>query len=148
MDFIKKHIEWAPVIFMVIILSGSLPFKFTGHPQPTHIFNTVGEWLGLELFKTYGAIFIGVVELVASILLLIPKTRVYGAVVALGTMAGAIFFHLFTPLGVTVVWMENGVPQEDGVLFYTAVLVFICAIWLILRRRHELPIIGQTTSVQ
>jgi uncharacterized membrane protein YphA (DoxX/SURF4 family) len=143
MTFLRKHIEWLPVIFMVFILAGSLPFKFSGHPQPTHIFNTVGEWLGLELFKEYGAVFIGAVELIASILLLIPKTRVYGAVVALGTMAGAIFFHLFTPLGVTVQWMENGIPQEDGTLFYTAVLVFVCAVWLILRRRNELPVIGK-----
>jgi hypothetical protein len=146
MDFVKKHIEWLPVIFMIAILSGSVPFKFgiLSNAQPTHIFNTVGEWLGLDIFKTYGAMVIGAVELIASILLLFPKTRVYGAILALGTMAGAIFFHLFTPLGVTVQWMENGVPQEDGTLFYTAVLVFICAIWLILRRRNELPIIGQT----
>ncbi len=144
MDFLKKHIEWLPVIFMVIVLSGSLPYKFgiLSAAQPTHIFNTVGEWLNSDLFKEYGAIFIGIVELVASISLIIPKTRIYGAILALGTMAGAIFFHLFTPLGVTVQWIENGLPTEDTDLFYSAVLVFICAIWLLLRRRNELPIIG------
>ena len=39
-------------------------------------------------------------------LVLIPRTRVFGAAFALGIMSGAIFFHLFTPLGVD--------PYDDG----------------------------------
>jgi len=143
MDNIKKHIEWLPAIIIAFVLLSSLPFKFSGAAQPTHIFETVGLWLGLDFFRSYGAIIIGIVELIAGIGVLIPKTRAYSAVLASGTMAGAIFFHLFTPLGITVEWVENGVPQSDGVLFYLAVLTLLCSIWIILRRKDELPIIGK-----
>lgn len=138
MDAVKKHIEWLPAIVIIIILAGSLPFKFTDAPITVHIFEVVGEFLGLGFFKTSGAYIIGSVEGLISILMVIPALRPYGAVLAAGTMAGAITFHLFSPLGVTVRWMEDGQMQEDGTLFYTAVLVFLCALWIIWRRKDEL----------
>lgn len=142
MDLLKKYNEWIVAIIIVLILGGSLPFKFTGDPMPTHIFNIVGEFLGLEFFKTSGAIIIGVVELVCCILVLIPKGRAIGGLLTAGTMAGAIFFHLFTPLGVTVVYMRDGVEMSDGTLFYTAIVAFLGGLYLAYRNKDTLPIIG------
>lgn len=147
MDFIKKHINWLPVILIVLILGASLPFKFTGHPQPTHIFDVVGQWLGLEFFRAYGAVIIGIVELIAVILVLIPATRAFGGLLTSGTMAGAIFFHLATPLGVTVRWEENGVMQEDGSLFYTAIVAFVLGLYLAYKGRDKiLALIGMNRA--
>lgn len=57
-------------------------------------------------------------ELLASILLMLPATQVVGAALSLGIMTGAIFFHLASPLGVD--------PYGDGgILFHQA-----CAVWL------------------
>jgi len=142
MDFIKKHKEWIPVIIIIVILGPSLPFKFSGHPQPTHIFNVVGEFLGLEFFKSYGAIIIGIAELAAIVLLLMPKTRILGALITVGTMAGAIIFHLFSPLGIDVHFVVNGEAQVDGSLFYLAILAFLCGIYIAYGRRTEIPIVG------
>lgn len=142
MDFLKKHGDWIPALLIVVILAGSLPFKFTGHPMPTHIFNVVGEFLGLAFFKSYGAYIIGAAELIASILVLIPATRAYGGLLAAGTMAGAIFFHLFSPIGVTVRYMQDGVEMTDGSLFYTAIIAFVCGLYLAYKYRESLPIIG------
>jgi uncharacterized membrane protein YphA (DoxX/SURF4 family) len=130
MDFIKRHIDWLPAISIAVILGASLPFKFTGHPQPTHIFDVVGQFLGLEFFRVYGAIIIGAIELVAVIAVLVPATRPFGGLLTSGTMAGAIFFHLASPLGVTVQWEENGLMQQDGSLFYTAILAFLLGLYL------------------
>ena len=146
MDFLKKHIEWIPVLLIAVILGSSLPFKFTGHPMPSHIFDVVGTFLGLEFFRAYGAFIIGTVELIATILVLVPRTRAYGGLLTAGTMAGAIFFHLFTPLGVTVSFQIDGVTMEDGTLFYTAILAAICGLVLAYRHKDTLPIIG-TRSV-
>ncbi|WP_262693957.1 DoxX family protein [Kordiimonas aquimaris] len=145
MDFIKKHINWLPVILIVVILGPSLPFKFTGHPQPTHIFDVVGQFLGLEFFRAYGAIIIGVAELVAVITVIMPKTRPFGGLLTAGTMAGAIFFHLASPLGVTVTWMdENGATQQDGTLFYTAIVAFVCGFYLAAKGKDQiLGLIGK-----
>lgn len=142
MDFIKKHKEWIPVIVIILILGPSLPFKFTGHPQPTHIFNVVGEFLGLEFFKSYGAIIIGIAELGAILLLLKTSTRVYGAIVTMGTMAGAIIFHLFSPLGIDVHFVVDGVEMVDGSLFYHAIIALLCGAYIAYGRRAEIPIIG------
>lgn len=138
MEMVKKHIEWLPAILIIVVLAGSLPYKFTDAPITVHIFDVVGQFLGLDFFRTSGAYIIGTVEGLISVLMLIPAIRVYGAVLAVGTMTGAITFHLFSPLGITVQWMENGEMQTDGTLFYTAVLVFFAALWIVLRRRDEL----------
>ena len=146
MDFLKKHVEWVPVLLIAVILGSSLPFKFSGHPMPTHIFDVVGTFLGLEFFRAYGAIIIGVVELVATILVLIPASRAYGGLLTAGTMAGAIFFHLFTPLGVTVSYTLDGVTTEDGSLFYTAILALICGLFLAYKHKKTLPIVGSSSG--
>lgn len=142
MDFIKIHKEWIPVIIIILILGPSLPFKFSGHPQPTHIFNVVGDFLGLEFFKSYGAIIIGVAELMAIALLLMPKTRVIGALVTMGTMAGAIIFHLFSPLGIDVHFVVDGKEMVDGSLFYHAILALLCGAYIAYGRRAEIPVVG------
>ncbi|MFC3052671.1 hypothetical protein [Kordiimonas pumila] len=142
MVFLNKYGDWIAAIIIAFILCGSLPFKFSGHPMPTHIFNVVGEFLGLDFFKAYGAIIIGIAELIASILLLIPKTRAFGGILTMGIMAGAIFFHLFTPLGVTVEYVVNGEIMSDGSLFYTAIIAFILGTLIAYRNRSRLALVG------
>ena len=53
-----------------------------------------------------------------------PRTRIFGAVLAIGIMSGAIFFHLFTPLGVVIL-------GDGGELFTLACGVWISG-WIIL----------------
>jgi len=142
MDFIKKHKEWIPVIIIILILGPSLPFKFSGHPQPTHIFNVVGEFLGLEFFKSYGAIIIGIAELTAILLLFKTSTRIYGAIITVGTMAGAIIFHLFSPLGIDVHFVVDGEAMVDGSLFHHAIIALLCGFYIVVTRRTEIPVIG------
>lgn len=134
-----KAIPWVLAAFIAFaVFIPSLFFKFSAAAESVHIFEVVGEWLGMSFFEPYGRIAIGAAELVASLLLLIPATQVFGAILGLGIMSGAITFHLFSPLGITVRWMENGAPQEDGSLFFLAVLTFISCIVIIWMRRDRL----------
>ena len=64
-----------------------------------------------------GRIGSGAIELLAAILILVPKTVPYGAILSFGTMTGAIFSH-FTTLGIVI-------DDDGGALFGMAVLVFI-----------------------
>jgi len=57
-----------------------------------------------------------------------------GALLALGTISGAIFFHL-TKLGIVV-------QDDGGLLFALAVAVFICSVFLLWLHRRTLPLIG------
>lgn len=106
-----------------IILLQTLFYKFTAAPESVYIFSVVG-------MEPWGRIGIGVLELIASILLLIPRTVVFGALLAVGVIAGALFFHL-TILGIEV-------QGDGGKLFGMAAIVMVAALALLYHRRAEL----------
>ncbi|MRX26633.1 hypothetical protein [Kangiella sp. HZ709] len=128
---VSRFLPWVLIAIVAFIFLQSLPYKFSGHAETKIIFMTIGEWmngLGLssigELFGQYGGYLIGSLELVAVILLLLPKTRFYGALLGLGLMSGAIFFHLFTPLGV-VRTIDDAGNTDGGVLFIMACIAWV-----------------------
>lgn len=107
-------------VLIAAILLQTLYFKFTGAEESFYIFSTIG-------MEPWGRIGSGIVELIAAVLLFIPRYTWLGAGLALGSMAGAIFFHL-TKLGIEV-------KGDGGLLFYLACAVFIAsAIFLYLER--------------
>lgn len=118
-------------IAVAIILIQTLRFKFTAHPDSVYIFET----LGLE---PYGRIGIGILELIAGLLLLFPKTVWAGAVLTLGLIGGAIMMHL-TKLGIEV-------RGDKGVLFYTAIITFILTAVILYYYRKSLPYLGRRLS--
>lgn len=113
----KNVITWALRIVAALIMLQTLYFKFTAHPQSVKLFTELG-------MEPWGRIGTGVFELIATILLFIPRTTYLGAGLGLGLMSGAIFFHL-TKLGI--------VFDGDAVLFMYAVITFVCCailLWL------------------
>ena len=88
-------------------------------------------------FTAYGGYVVGSVELVTSVLLLVRKTQALGAVLALGVISGAIFFHLFTPLGVSIIINEAG-DRDGGQLFAMALLIWFFSLALMWLRRDSL----------
>src|SRR6478752_257248 len=105
-------IYWAARLLAALIMAQTLYFKFSGADESVFIFTTVG-------MEPWGRIGIGVLELVASVLILINFTAWLGALLALGLMGGAILMH-FTLLGIEV-------KGDGGQLFIYAVLVTICS---------------------
>ena len=98
----SRAIAWLLQITAAAILAQTLFFKFTASAESVYIFTTLGV-------EPWGRIGSGVAELVAATLLLIPRTIVYGALLAAAVMAGAIASHL-TMLGIVV--------QDDGGLLF------------------------------
>lgn len=114
-------------IAVAIILIQTLRFKFTAHPDSVYIFETVG-------LEPFGRIGIGLLELIAGILLLIPKTVWMGASLSLGLMAGAIMMHL-TQLGIEV-------KGDGGILFYTALITFTLSGIILYSERKSIPFLN------
>src|SRR6266702_3810640 len=106
--------SWVLRGIATVILLQTLFFKFTGAKESVYIFST----LGLEPWGRIGS---GVVELIASILLLTPRTVVYGALLSLGVIGGAIVSHV-TKLGITL-----PAVGDNGELFALAIAVFACS---------------------
>src|ERR1700674_2486807 len=115
-------LKWILRILAALIMLQTLYFKFTAHPESVQLFTMLG-------MEPWGRIGTGIFELIASILILIPRTTAYGAMMGLGLMGGAIFFHL-TKLSIYV----NG----DPVLFIYAAIVFVCCFILLIMYRSQL----------
>ena len=111
-------------IIVAVVLIQTLRFKFTAHEDSVYIFSK----LGLE---PYGRIIIGTLELIAGILIILPRTIWIGASLTLGVIGGAIFFHL-TQLGIEV----NG---DNGLLFSTALFTFVLALIILMYYRKQIP---------
>lgn len=114
-------ITWVMQIALAgaFLVMGAVP-KLTGDPMAVELFERIG---GPSVF-IYVA---GVVELVAAVMILVPKTRVYGAVLAALTMLGAIAAHAFTPLG----WMPE-FPVEGTDEMQAQPMVIMAAVFLLL----------------
>ena len=69
----------------------TLYFKFSGHPESVQLYTELG-------MEPEGQISIGTLELVACVLLLIPSSVTFGAILGSALMTGAIIGH-FTVLG-------------------------------------------------
>ncbi|MBS1555156.1 MAG: DoxX family protein [Bacteroidetes bacterium] len=114
----RKIIFWCARLIAAAIMLQTLYFKFSGAEESVYIFTQMG-------IEPWGRIGTGVMELVASSLLIIPATVWLGAILAIGLMGGAIMSHLLV-LGIEV-------KGDGGLLFIYALLVLACsltAFWL------------------
>lgn len=145
---IRAVVSWVIALWACKVFLQSLPYKFSLHPDTQHIFGTIGDWMSGFLgstigdsFSNYGSYVVGGFELVTSVVLLVPavlwvlrkllgspttgiraKYHAVGGLLASAVMAGAVFFHLFTPLGIEV--LHNG-KSDGGSLFYAALSILI-----------------------
>lgn len=124
-----KTITWILRLIPAVLMLQTLVFKFSAAPESVYIFTKLD-------MEPWGRIGIGCMELIASVLLLIPRTTPIGALMAAGISAGALFFHL-TKLGIEV-------QNDGGVLFILACIVFLTSgILLILYRKVFTDLITQ-----
>jgi len=140
--------SWMTTLWIAKVFLFSLPYKFTLHPDTQHIFGIIGNWMkdyigetSGNFFMNYGSYFIGSAELFTALILLSPAlffalnkinvmksqpnpflTRIVGGLLASAIMTGAVFFHLFTPLGIRVI--HEG-KSDGGSLFYAAASIVI-----------------------
>ncbi|ASG04578.1 MULTISPECIES: hypothetical protein [Vibrio] len=130
-----KASQHLPSLLIAFVFIQSLVFKFSGSYETNYIFSTLGAWSGLGWFAVYGGYLIGTAELIASILLF-SRWHGLGALMSVGIMSGAIFFHLFTPLGIVMPEFNQVgevVGNDSGLLFAMACLVWLCAAFLVRR---------------
>jgi uncharacterized membrane protein YphA (DoxX/SURF4 family) len=109
----QKIVLWILRIVAAIILLQTLYFKFSGHPESVELFTKLGV-------EPWGRIGTGIIELVCSILLLIPSTGFIGSIIGIGIMSGAILSHLL------IIGIES--KGDGGQLFFLALVVLFCCV--------------------
>ena len=113
--------NWVLRVVAALIMLQTLFFKFSASEESVYIFSTIG-------IEPWGRIATGVMELIASVLLLYPRTTVFGALLGAGIMGGAIVSHL------TILSIE--VKGDGGLLFTYAIIVMVaCLLLLYFNRR-------------
>ena len=119
-----KAFIWILRLVAAAILLQTVYFKFSGSEESVYIFKELGV-------EPFGRIFAGISELIAAVLLIIPRTTLLGALMALGVMAGAIASHLLI-LGIVI-------KDDGGLLFGLAVIVSICCATIVYLHKDKLP---------
>lgn len=123
----KNVLLWICRIVTAAILLQTVYFKFIGAPDSVYIFTQVD-------MEPYGRYATGITELIAAILILIPKTSFFGALLAFILMIGALATHIMI-LGLQV----NG---DHGLLFIYAIVTSIASAYVIIkttRRKRKSP---------
>ncbi|OYU79225.1 MAG: DoxX family protein [Flavobacterium sp. BFFFF1] len=122
---------WILRIIPAAILLQTLFFKFSASPESVYIFSTMG-------LEPVGRIGSGVAELIAAVLILIPRTTFYGAGIAAGVMLGAVLSHLLV-LGIAV-------KDDGGLLFGLALATLVCAAILMWIERRQFAVLLRKIS--
>lgn len=96
-------------ILCAVILFQTLFFKFSGAPESVYIFTELHA-------EPVGRFLSGIIELIAGILLLVPSTQIFGALLTFAIMLGAILSHIFV--------LGFNIQNDGGLLFSLALFVF------------------------
>lgn len=124
----KKYILLFLKLIAAFIMLQTLFFKFTGAQESIDLFTKIaGD------NETYMRIGTGVFELIASVLLFIPKKTWLGALLTIGLMGGAIMSHL------TILGIEH--DGDGGILFISAIVTFISGVILLIFNRNNIPFV-------
>lgn len=122
-----KVFDWIVRVVAAAILLQTLYFKFLGAEESVFIFTELGV-------EPWGRIASGGFEMIAAVLMLIPRTAWLGCLMGLGVMMGAIASHILV-LGIEV-------QGDGGFLFTLAVVVFVCSAAGLAMHRKDIPILG------
>ncbi len=131
--------SWVCRVVAAIILLQTLFFKFTAAPESVYIFTKVGTFIHNYLpFASIGAVEVagrigsGIMELIAAVLLLIPRFVWAGAILAMAATGGAMVSHL-TFLGIDV-------QGDRGLLFFLAIVAFVTSAVALILYRGQIPV--------
>ncbi|WP_417785816.1 DoxX family membrane protein [Tenacibaculum sp.] len=125
----KKYILLFLKLTAAFIMLQTLFFKFTGAQESINLFTKIAG--DNEAYMRIGT---GVFELIASILLFVPKKTWLGALLTIGLMGGAIMSHL------TILGIEHN--EDGGTLFISAIVTFISGVILLIFNRKNIPFVG------
>jgi len=114
-------------ILAAVLLLMTLRHKLGGTEESVELFTALGSetWSRIATFggEPTGRIVVGVLELIAGILLLIPRTAWAGGLMGMGLMMGAFVFHAFI-LGFDA-------------LFVMAIVVFVSSAYVVWHERKK-----------
>ncbi|WP_198369523.1 DoxX family protein [Roseomonas rosulenta] len=131
-DRILRLLAWPAAIWIAYEFTWYQQYKLTGHPGSVNfIFQPLADWFGIPAYEKPFRLGVASMEILASILVLLPRTRAWGGLLTIGIMLGAIFFHTIGPIGID--------PYGDGgKLFKEAIFTWLMGAFVAIAHRQEI----------
>lgn len=131
-DRMLRLFVWAPALWIAYEFTWYQQYKLTGHPGSVdYIFQPLADWFGIPAHEAPIRFGVASLEILASLLVLIPLTRIWGGLLTIGLMSGAIFFHAIGPIGID--------PYGDGGgLFKEAIFTWVMGVLVMAIHRRDL----------
>lgn len=141
---IARHIlSWVLALFLIAMFlqttigltpdeaAGSV--KFWDAPGENIVFATLADCSGYPIFEPTGRLAVGIAELLAALLLILPFTRRLGGFLSFLILAGAVGFHLSPWLGreVPISLAPGNAATDGGALFMLAIAMLVASVLLI-----------------
>lgn len=122
---------WAAALWIAYEFLWYEQYKLTGNQGSIDgVFQPLANWFGIPAHEKPLRLGVAILELIAAALVLIPRSRIIGAGLALGLMSGAIFFHVIGPIGID--------PYGDGgQLFKEACFTWAMALMILVIERQR-----------
>jgi len=121
---LRRYVTLILPVVPALILLLPVHYKLTANPDSVRLF----EELGME---PVGRVLVGTIESICIILLMLPGVAIYGAILTLAVMTGALIAHA-THLG----WAN---PSPSMVV--KALVAAACSMAIIYLRREQLALI-------
>jgi len=125
----RTVVLWILQVICALILLKTSYTKLSSQASSIIIFSELG-------MEPTGRYLIGIIELLAAIFMLTNRLAATGAILALGTMMGALIAHI-TTLGFNVM-------GDHGRQVFMLAVVISSALTVTILRRKQLPLIGNT----
>jgi uncharacterized membrane protein YphA (DoxX/SURF4 family) len=140
MSRMLRLLTWPAALYIAFILLWYEQYKLPGNEGSVWLFTVLSDWIGIHGYEKPFRLSVAIAEIVASLLVVVPRTRTPGAALSLGIMSGAIFFHVVSPLGID--------PYGDGgTLFKEACAVWLSSAFILVVNRHEVLILLRGASM-
>jgi hypothetical protein len=140
---IERVLSWTLSLTLAVLLLVVAVLQMTG-PMPNPIFGLIAARSHIGLFEPYGRYLTVLLQVVALGLVVFPKTRSKGAILALVVALGAIVLHLSPWLGVQLEQgplvsqalaqgrsatdiAAMGLPTDKGAMFLLSLAIAILA---------------------
>jgi hypothetical protein len=128
---VLRWLTWPAALWIAYIFLSYEQDKLGGSAGSVWLFQTLADWLWISAYEKPFRLSVAIAEIVASVLVVVPRTRMWGAGLSFGIISGAIFFHVASPVGID--------PFEDGAqLFKEAVSVWFASAFILFVLREEL----------
>lgn len=136
---LSRLVVWAAALWIAYEFLWYEQYKLTGNQGSIDgVFQPLADWFGIPAQEKPIRLGVAILEIVAAVLVLIPRSRILGAGLALGLMSGAIFFHTIGPIGIDPYGDGGGLFKEACFTWAMAALI------LMLRRDEALALLART----